>query len=224
MDFNFLAKIPLFRGILPHEIEALKDCLHLFEKNYRKNDIIYRAGDTIRTLGIVLSGSVSIEHDDIWGNKSILDNVGVGQVFAEAYACVPDAALMVSVIAASDCTVLFLDVAYLLQFCSKACNYHSKLIRNMLMISSQKNLNLSRRIFHTSSKSIRGRLLSYLSFQATKQGSYSFLIPFNRQQLADYLSVDRSALSNEISKMQKDGILKVSKNQFTILDVGVLES
>ncbi|RRD95488.1 Crp/Fnr family transcriptional regulator [Clostridiales bacterium COT073_COT-073] len=224
MDFNFLAKVPLFRGILPQEIEAMKDCLHLFEKKYKKNDVIYYAGDSIRTLGIILSGNVSIEHDDIWGNKSILDNIGPGQVFAETYACVPEAPLMVSVIADSDCSILFIDVAHILQMCTKSCNYHSKLIRNLLIISAQKNLNLSRRIFHTSAKSIRGRLSSYLSYQATKQGSYTFLIPFNRQQLADYLSVDRSALSNEISKMQKDGILKVSKNQFTILDVKALDS
>ena len=224
MDFNFLSRIPLFRGISPQEIEAMKTCLHLYEKSYKKNDRIFTAGDNIRAFGILLSGNVSIEHDDIWGNKSILDSVGPGQVFAETYACVPNAPLLVSVVASGDCTVLFVDMEYLLQFCHKACSYHSKLIRNLLMISAQKNLNLSRRIFHTSAKSIRARLLSYLSFQATKHSSYSFEIPFNRQQLADYLSVDRSALSNEIGKMQKEGILKTVKNHFTILDTAVLNS
>jgi CRP-like cAMP-binding protein len=106
----------------------------------------------------------------------------------------------------------------MLRTCSNACGFHSKLIRNLLSIASQKNLNLSRRIFHTSSKSIRGRLLSYLSFQATKHGSLEFEIPFNRQQLADYLSVDRSAMSNELSKMQRDGLLKVERNRFILQD------
>ena len=105
-----------------------------------------------------------------------------------------------------------------MQTCPGACEYHGRLIRNLLTISAQKNLILSRRIFHTSPKSIRGRLLSYLSFQASSQGSSEFTIPFNRQQLADYLSVDRSALSNELGKMQKDGLLKVNKNHFIIRD------
>ncbi len=224
MELSFLIKTPLFRGILLQELESMQACLHLKEKKYKKNEVIYRAGDTVNDIGMVVQGNVSIEHDDIWGNKSILDTVGPGQIFAEAYACVPESPLMISVVAAGDCSVLFINTAHLLQFCSKACSCHSKLVRNLLTIASQKNLNLSRRIFHTSSKSIRGRLLSYLSFQAASQGSHSFLIPYSRQQLADYLSVDRSALSNELSKMQKEGLLRVNKNQFTILDTGILES
>lgn len=118
----------------------------------------------------------------MWGNKSILDKVGPGQVFAESYACVPGEPLMVSVVAADTTEILFLDISRVLHICSNTCVFHSKLIGNLLFISSQKNLNLSRRIFHTSSKSIRGRLLSYLSFQATQHGSCDFEIPFNRQQ------------------------------------------
>lgn len=222
MDFHFLSKLVLFRGISAQEIEAMNERLHLFEKHYKKNDTIFCAGNSIRTLGLVLDGKVSIEHDDIWGNKSILDSVGPGQVFAETYASMPDMALMVSVVAASDCTILFMDMVYALSLNGPVPEYHGKLLRNLLLISSQKNFNLSRRIFHTSSKSIRARLLSYLSFQATSRGSYSFAIPFNRQQLADYLSVDRSALSKELGKMQKDKVLRVHKNNFTILDTKVL--
>ena len=123
---------------------------------------------------------------------------------------------MVNVVAAEICDILFINTRRLLNPCSGNCSYHNKVIRNLLTISAQKNLNLSNRIFHTSSKSTRGRLLSYLSFQATRKGVYEFSIPFNRQQLADYLNVDRSALSNELSKMQKEGILSYQKNHFRL--------
>ena len=123
---------------------------------------------------------------------------------------------MVSAIAAEPSRILFLDTGRVLTAYPSACSHHSRLVQNLLYISSQKNFNLSRRIFHTSSKSIRSRLLSYLSFQAVQQGSYSFEIPFNRQELADYLCVDRSALSNELSKMKKEGLLSCTKNKFEL--------
>lgn len=195
------------------------DCLSAENKQFQRGSVIYHAGDVIHSIGLVLSGSVSIENDDVWGNKSILDKVGPGHVFAETYACVPGEPLMISVVAAEPVEILFLDMSRVLHICSNACDFHSKLIRNLLAISSQKNLNLSRRIFHTSSKSIRGRLLSYLSFQATQHGSRDFEIPFNRQQLADYLSVDRSAMSNELSKMQRDGLLRLERNHFSLIGI-----
>ena len=216
MDPIFLSKTVLFRGATPEEVQAMLVCLNAETKRYSRGSVIYHAGDAVSCVGLVLSGSVSIENDDVWGNKSILDHVRPGQVFAETYACVPGEPLMISVVAAEATQVLFLDMERVLHLCSNTCGFHSKLIRNLLTISSQKNLNLSRRIFHTSSKSIRGRLLSYLSFQATQQGSRNFEIPFNRQQLADYLSVDRSAMSNELSKMQRDGLLRVERNHFTL--------
>lgn len=219
MNISFLTKTVLFRGIEADELETLLDCLKAERKVYGKGETVYHAGDSVQALGMVLAGSVRIESDDVWGNKSILDQIGPGQVFAETYACIPSEPLMVSVIAAGDAEILFLNTGRMLHTCSGACPFHSKLIRNLLAVSSQKNLNLSRRIFHTSSKSIRGRLLSYLSFQAARQGSFEFSIPFNRQQLADYLSVDRSALSNELSRMQKDGLLTVEKNHFVLEQV-----
>lgn len=216
MDTLFLSKTVLFRGTTPQEIQSMLQCLQAEEKWFKKGAVIYRTGDHVTAVGMVLSGSVSIEHDDVWGNKSIMDRIGPGQVFAETYACIPGEPLMVGVVASEPTTVLFLKINRLLETCMHACTHHGKLIRNLLTISAQKNLNLSRRIFHTSSKSIRGRLLSYLSFQAILQGSFEFDIPYNRQQLADYLSVDRSALSNELGKMQKDGLIKVDKNHFLL--------
>ena len=219
MDYHFLSKTILFRGTSPEEVRTMLDCLSAENKQFQRGSVIYHAGDVIHSIGLVLSGSVSIENDDVWGNKSILDKVGPGHVFAETYACVPGEPLMISVVAAEPVEILFLDMSRVLHICSNACDFHSKLIRNLLAISSQKNLNLSRRIFHTSSKSIRGRLLSYLSFQATQHGSRDFEIPFNRQQLADYLSVDRSAMSNELSKMQRDGLLRLERNHFSLISI-----
>lgn len=218
MDYLFLSKTVLFRGISPEEVKSMMSCLQAFTKSYPRGTIIHHAGNAIHSVGMVLSGSVSIESDDIWGNKSILDRVAPGQIFAENYACLPNELLMVNVVAVEPTEILFLNTEKMFTVCSNTCMFHSKLIRNMLSISAQKSLNLSRRIMHTSSKSIRGRLLSYLSFQATKHGSLEFEIPFNRQQLADYLSVDRSAMSNELSKMQRDGLLKVERNRFILQD------
>lgn len=218
MDHLFLSKTALFRGISPDEVKSMMSCLQAFTKRYPRGAVIHRAGDAIHSVGMVLSGSVSIENDDIWGNKSILDRVAPGQIFAETYACLPGEPLMVNVVAVEPTKVLFLNTEKMFTVCANTCTFHSKLVRNMLSISAQKSLNLSRRIMHTSSKSIRGRLLSYLSFQATKHGSLEFEIPFNRQQLADYLSVDRSAMSNELSKMQRDGLLKVERNRFVLQD------
>ena len=216
MNYSLLAATPLFRGITQTEIESMLICLNAREREYPKDTAILRAGDTTHELGLVLAGSVSIESDDLWGNKTVLDHIGSGCVFAETYACIQGEALMVNVITMEPTTILFLHIGKILEVCQKTCAYHTKLIRNLLSIAAQKNLNLSRRSLHTAPKSIRGRLLSYLSFQAMKQGSRDFYIPFNRQQLADYLNVDRSALSNELGKMQRENLLAINKNHFIV--------
>ncbi len=205
----------LLQGSTAQEIESMLKCLGAKRKAYKKGAVIYRAGDKTGALGLVLAGSVHIENDDVWGNKSILEHVGPGQAFAETYACVKDMPLMVTVVAAEATDVLFLNVSRILS----NCPYRSRLVHNLLSMMAQKNLMLSRRIFLTSAKTIRGRLLSYLSDQAAHHGSHAFSIPFNRQQLADYLGVDRSALSNELAKMQREGILTVQKNRFQLLNL-----
>jgi CRP-like cAMP-binding protein len=167
-------------------------------------------------MGLVLSGSVNISIDDMWGKSTILVHADPGQLFAETYACIPGEPLMVNVTASEKADILFLNAAKLMTTCKNACPYHNRLIQNLLQISAVKNLALSRRSVHTSPKSIRGRLVSYLSEQAKRSGSYQFTIPFNRQQLAEYLGVDRSAMSNELSKMQKDGIVDFDRNRFTL--------
>ncbi len=217
MDAKFLENTPLFRGIPDAQVSQVLRELSGEEKAYRKGETIYQAGDRISSIGIVHTGKVRIENNDLWGNCSVLDLLETGQVFAETYACVPGEPMMVSVIAAEDTSVLFLDIHPLLGQTVPASPALGRLMQNLLLITAQKNLALSRRIFHTSAKTIRGRLLSFLSHYAAQAGSQEFTIPFNRQQLADYLSVDRSALSNELSKMQKEGLLTVQRNHFTVL-------
>lgn len=216
MDLDFLTQTQLFRDIPVGELSGLLNCLRAVRRQYEKGAVLCSAGERTASIGLVLSGSVHIESDDVWGNKSILSSVGPGQVFAETYACLPDEPLMVSVTAAEDTAVLFLQAARLLAPCSRACPHHAQLIRNLLFVSARKNLTLSRRIFHTAPKTIRGRLLSYLSMQAIRTGSDSFSIPFDRQQLADYLGVDRSALSAELGRMRRDGLLDFKKNRFRL--------
>ncbi len=216
MDYNFLSKTILFRGTTADEVRNMLGCLESFTQSYQKGDIVYRNGEQIHYLGLVLSGSVNIENDDIWGNKNILNNVQSGKIFAETYACSPNSPLTVTVVAAEKSEILFLNVHRILTTCSSSCQHHNKLIHNLLQEMAQKNLSLSQKIFHTAPKSIRGRLLSYLSQQALEHGSQEFDIPFNRQQLADYLNVERSALSNELSKMKADCILDYEKNHFRL--------
>lgn len=216
MDFSFLTQTLLFQGTTEKEAKTMLSCLGASTRLYVKGEVIYHAGQTVEALGLVLSGGVLVQSVDLWGNNSILSHVEAGQIFAETYACVPGEPLMVNVTASEKSKILFLDAAHILKTCPSSCAHHNKLIQNLMQISARKNLELSRRILHTSSKSIRARLLSFLSEQAKRTGGYQFTIPFNRQQLADYLSVDRSAMSNELSKMQKEGILTYNKSTFIL--------
>ena len=217
MDLQDLENTELFRGATRAEIEEMLRCLNTEVRRYRKGEVILWVGDRTRRLGLVLSGGVTLEYDDAWGNRTVLGHVGDGQVFAETYACLPGEPLMVNAVAAEETRVLFLDVGRLFSG-QNGCLHQRVLIRNLLDIPARKILALSRRSFYTSSKTIRGRLLSYLSDQAVLQGSRCFSIPFDRQQLADYLGVDRSALSNELGKMRREGLLTVRKNTFELLD------
>ena len=159
MDHKLLENAPLFKDVAPEEIDAMLQCLGTEEKEYEKGEIIFHAGDVIHSIGLVLTGRVQIENDDLWGNKSVLESVGPGFAFAESYACLPGEPLMVSAIAAEPSRILFLDTGRVLTAYPSACSHHSRLVQNLLYISSQKNLNLSRRIFHTSSKSANCCLL-----------------------------------------------------------------
>ena len=212
-----LTQTSLFSGISQADLSALLSCLAAVERRYSKGAVILVEGEPTQWMGLVLEGRAIISCADVWGKSSILGFAEPGAVFGEAYACVPGEALLISVCAAEETRVLFLNVGKLLTVCGNACPFHARLIRNLLSISAGKNLQLSRRIFHTTPKSIRGRLLSYFSECAKKSGSLTFTLPFNRQQLADYLGVDRSAMSSELSKMQRDGLIQVQGGTITML-------
>lgn len=216
MDLQNLENTELFRGASRAELEEMLRCLDTEIRRYRKGETILRMGDRTRRLGLVLSGGVTLENDDAWGKRTVLGHVGEGEVFAETYACLPDQPLMVNAVAAAETRVLFLDVGRLFSG-QPGCVHQRVLVRNLLNITARKNLALSRRNFYTSSRTIRERLLSYLSDQAVLQGSDRFSIPFDRQGLADYLGVDRSALSNELSKLRREKLVYTEKNQFHLL-------
>lgn len=211
-----LKNTALFQGIEPNEMEPLLHCMSATQKSYAKGDTIYRIGEPIRSVGLVTSGLIHLVKDDFWGNRSILAEVACGELFGETYACVPSEPLGVSVIATKPTEVLFLDIRKILTVCSSACGFHTRLIHNLLSVLAQKNLLLTKKMEHITKRNTREKLLSYLSSESLKKGSSIFEIPFNRQQLAEYLSVDRSAMSNELSKLREEGILEFHKNKFQL--------
>lgn len=214
-----LSKIPIFQGIEEPEIASLLQCLQATERTYQKGETILSEGSITENMGIVLSGMALISCGDIWGNTSVLGHVTPGSVFAEVYACIPGEPLLITVSAAEDTTILFINVGRILSTCTNACPFHTRLARNLLTVCAHKSLQLSQRILHTSSKSIRGRLMSYFSQCAKQAGNSTFQIPYNRQQLADYLGVDRSAMCHELSKMQKEGLISYEKNRFSLNNI-----
>ncbi len=221
---KILKKSPLFRGIEEKEISSMLSCLSAREKNFQKGVFIFRSGEKIHRIGLVLSGAVHIVKEDFWGNRTIIGEASCGNLFGEAYACAQSGTIEVSAVAAENCSILFLDIFRVMNVCTSACDFHSRLIRNLLSVLSEKNLMLTKKMEHMAKKTTREKLLSYLSDQSLKCASPSFEIPFNRQQLAEYLAVDRSAMSNELSKLQKEGYLTFQKNHFHLKEDITLES
>ena len=205
---------PLFRGLPPDAADQLSAAGFLRWKTFSRHEVIFRAGSRVQEIGVVVKGSVHIENLDLWGTKSILSSVDAGQAFAETYAFCGDA-LMVDAVAAEDCEVLFLHTGALSDSRVPA-GVRGTLLHNLLTVSMRKNLSLSQRIFCTTPKTVRGRLLTYFSAQAAKADSPEFEIPFNRQQMADYLNLDRSALSKELGRMRDEGLLEFEKNHFIL--------
>ncbi len=206
----------LFSGISENELTAMISCLNTRKESFHKDAFLLRVGDTAESIGLVLSGSVLIIQEDIWGNRNIISKVGPGQIFAAAYACAPGSVLDVSVVAETPVTAMFLNVKRILNVCSSACAHHSRIIRNLLGELAEKNLRFSEKLTHVGQRTTRAKLMSYFSAEAQRLGKYEFDIPFSRQQLADYLGVERSGLSLELGKMKKDGLLDFYKSHFVL--------
>ena len=216
LDFRSLARTALFQGASEEEVRAMLRCLDARVRVYDKGERVYQMGDFVKSMGLVLEGSVRIENVDVWGNVSVMGVRGPGQIFGEAYAAIPDEALMVDVVAAEGCRIMFLTVSKVLTTCSRACPNHARTSANLTIIIARQSLALSQRIFHVAPKTIRGKVLAYLSDVAERAGKREFDIPFDRQQLADYLGVDRSALSAELSRMQKAGLIETRRSHFVL--------
>lgn len=206
----------LFSGVSERELEAMLACLRPETKDYPKDAFVLRAGDTAEAVGLVLSGTILMLQEDVWGNRNILSKAGPGQIFAAAYACAPGSVLNVSVLAETPVTVLFLNVGRVLTLCPAACAHHSRIIRNLLGELAGKNLRLGEKLTHMGQRTTRAKIMSYLSAEAQRLGTYELDIPFSRQQLADYLGVERSGLSLELGKMKQDGLLDFHKNHFEL--------
>ena len=216
MQMDVIQQVALFRGMDEAELAAALSALSAKEKTYEKDETILYAGNVSEHMGLVLEGSVTIESNDIWGNRTILSHIEKGGTFAETYALLEDEPMLVDVIANEKSNILFLRIGSLNLLQQDISPWRVKLIGNLLRISSQKNLHLSGRSFHTAPKSIRGRVMAYLNSVSLQKNKIDFDIPFDRQQLADYLNVERSALSRELSNMQQDGLIIVRRNHFEI--------
>lgn len=207
---------PLFSGISAEEASAMLSCLQAEKKDFPKEAFLLHAGDTAESIGLILSGSILVIQEDIWGNRNILSKAGPGQTFAAAYACAPGSVLNVNVFAETPVTALFLNVKRILNVCPSACTHHSRILRNLLGDLAEKNLRFSEKLTHMSQRTTRDKLMSYLSAEAQRLGTYEFDIPFSRQQLADYLGVERSGLSLELGKMRSEELLDFHKNHFAL--------
>ena len=211
-----LKRTKLFGGIEEEELLSLLKCLNAKKQDIPKGGYIFHVGEYLSTVALMLKGSAHIQRNDYWGNLSILGKITEGEIFGEAFAIQGSETMLNDVVAIEDSTILFLDVNRILTVCSASCRFHNMLVKNLFGILAQKNRTLTRKLRHMSHRSTREKLLSYLSEQSRLSGSPSFEIPFNRQQLADFLSVDRSAMSNELSKMQNEGILEYNRNKFIL--------
>ena len=216
---NFLPVIrsaQLFSGISEKEFTVMLSCLRAEKKEFSKEAFLLRAGDTADSIGFVLEGTVLIMQEDIWGNRNILSKAGAGQTFAATYACTPGSKLNVSVVAETPVVAMFLNVKRILNVCSSACAHHSRIIRNLLSELAGKNLRFNEKLTHMGQRTTRSKIMSYLSAEAQRLGTYEFDIPFSRQQFADYLGVERSGLSLELGKLKRDGILDYHKSHFIL--------
>lgn len=214
---DVLKNTDLFAGLGEDGISAMLDCLGAEFETYEKDEYVFHAGEYVRKLAILAEGGLHIQKDDYWGNRTIVNRISAGEMFGEAYLAPDSGALINDVIAVEKSVVLFVSINRILSVCSSACKFHSLAVKNLFFAVCEKNKSLVTKLGYLSNRTTREKLLSYISDEAKKQKSSSITIPFNRQQLADFLSVDRSAMSNELCKMRDEGLIEFNKNRFRLL-------
>lgn len=215
--FDLLQKCVLFSQIKEHDLSSLLSCLNAKVVFYNRNQPIISEGESAKFIGIVLSGSVQITQIDYYGNRSILASIEGSEVFAESFACAKVNSVPVNVVAREQSEVMLIDCDRIFNSCSNACGFHKQMLTNLIKNLAVKNLLFQQKIEITSKSSTREKLMAYLMMYAKKADSNRFIIPFNRQELADYLMVDRSGLSAEIGKLRNEGIIKSNKSEFELL-------
>lgn len=211
-----LKRTRLFSGVGEEELPAMLNCLGAVVRSYRKGEYVFRSGEQISSITVLVEGRLLIQKDDYWGNRSIVNVIEPGELFGEAYAAPDSGALRNDVLAAEDSTAIFFDIHRVLTVCPSACRFHTLTVQNLFYAISEKNRKLVSKLDITSKRTTREKLLSYLSEEAKRQNASAFEIPFNRQQLADFLSVDRSAMSNELCKLRDAGLISFDRSRFTL--------
>lgn len=215
-----LRNSPFFQGMTEEEILSVLHCVQATVSRKKKDEYIFRIGDSTESMGLVLKGSVLSLQEDLWGHRNIMHRIGPGEYFAESFAVTPGSVLNVSVVAETDAEIMLLNMRRFLETCPNACAHHNRLIRNLTAVMAGHIMDLSEKITHMAKRSTREKLLSYLSAESMRQGKLSFSIAYDRQQLADYLCVERAAMSVELSKLQKEGLLKTNRNHFELFTQG----
>ncbi|MDO4633561.1 MAG: Crp/Fnr family transcriptional regulator [Eubacteriales bacterium] len=212
-----LTHTQMFAGVNEQEISAMLHCLNASLRTYKKGEYIFHQGDQTDSIMLLVEGKLHIQRDDFWGNSNIINVVEVGEMFGEAYAAPDSGVLLNNVIAAKDSAIMLFDAKRVITTCSSACRFHSMVVQNLFFALSEKNRKLVQKLGHMANRSTRQKLISYLSDESARQNSSTFTVPFTRQQMADYLSVDRSAMSSELGRMRDEGLIKFEKNNFTLL-------
>jgi len=217
IPYNVIASNPLFDQIREEDLMGMLSCLCARVHEYQRDSYIILAGDEVRSIGVVLKGKVAVERESEDGFRNLVAVLVPGECFGESFACSEHPEAFVSVVAMEECEILFLDCKKIVTTCSSACAFHTRLIENILSMLSEKILGLNQKLEIVSKRKIREKLVTFFEAQKKNAGTNVFSIPYNREQLADFLFVDRSALSNELCKMRDEGLIRFQKNKFEIL-------
>ena len=213
---EILQKCPLFLGIDKNDLLRMLVCLDAKVEFFDKKYTIFAEGKPAKYVGIVLSGSVQMVANDYYGNRSIISTAEASELIGETFACADVESIPISIVADEPCEIMFIECRRILHSCSNVCTFHFSMIFNLMKNLARKNITFHEKIEITSKRSTREKLMTYLSLRARAVGTAYFDIPFDRQELADYLEVERTGLSAEISKLKKEGIIDCSKNHFKI--------